>query len=561
MNTFNLPDESKQFWTAAGSDSATPLLPGVAGLESGGLSLRQSLPKAVSRLRLPPQSKFTGLLAFFAAVATLILALVPALHAATMGIQEPAGYTSRIEGRFRDKVYASTTDAAGNVYVVGLTFSAAPGFPSDMQIDVFRDREDDNTGRPGLSSNDTLLTGFGDAFIIKYDRDGNVVWKRSAGNSGTSTIATGVTVDATGKIFVSGTFGGTATFGNLSITAAARSNVNIANALAPAQVAVNTNTFIAMIDGDGIWQWVRQFEFAAYPSTDTNVNNLGTEAVVTSAFIDTDTGGTFTAAGTNQGRSLALDSQGNLYLKMRLNGFTASPAASRVLWLRTAGSGRVAALSTNGGGTATGYGGTPFVAKLAATPPPLGSPAGTPTTYDWRWVAPVASGVLADGAGNITLIAGATDFTNFPVGAVNDIAVDNNDSLYLCGDWRGSLVAGGAQRLPFTGNDGFVARWRTLDAAPLYLATFSAGVAGGGNTKCGAFVLDEDRNVHVTGFITNATQVRRVSQSGGTGTGLVSAGAATRTSFFVGKINPAGEWLWSEAPTITSSGTTYTSSL
>ncbi len=489
----------------------------------------------------------------------VLLALAPSLRAAVMGTQEPAGYTSRIEGRFRDKVYASATDAAGNVYVVGLSFSAAAGFPSEMQIDVFRDRGDDNTGRPGLSSNDALLTGFGDAFIIKYDRDGNVVWKRSAGNSGTATIATGVAVDATGNVFVSGSFGGTATFGNLTVTAAARSNANIANTLAPAQVTLSNNTFIAMIDRDGIWQWARQFEFAVYPSTDTSVANLGGEALVTSASIDTDTGGSFTAAGTNQGRSLALDAQGNLYLKMRLNGFAASPAANRVLWLRTAGAGRVAALSTNGSGTATGYGGTPFVAKLAATPPPLGSPAGTPTTYDWRWVAPVCSGVLYDGAGTITSVVGTFDFTTFPVGAINDIAVDNNDSLYLCGDWRGNLVAGGAQRLPFTtspGTDGFVARWRSLDAAPLYLATYSAGVASGGNTKCGAFVLDEDRNVYVTGFINNATQVRRVSQSGGIGTGTVSAGAASRTSFFVGKINPAGEWLWSEAPTITT-GTTY----
>lgn len=93
-----------------------------------------------------------------------------------------------------NKGYGITTDTAGNVYIVG-QFEGAPDF---------------NPG-PGTSR----LTSFRgtDAFVLKLDSSGDFVWARSLGSWAESTfketwrsymIAFGVTLDASGHIYVTG---------------------------------------------------------------------------------------------------------------------------------------------------------------------------------------------------------------------------------------------------------------------------------------------------------------------------------------------------------------------
>lgn len=553
MNSRNLSYESTQFWTAAGSVSAPPLSPAQAGLKAGALPFRQRFPKAVSRLRLPPQSqKATGLRAFFTTIATLIVALVGPLHAATIGTQEPAAYSSRMDSGSGEKIYDSATDVAGNVFVVGRTTS------TEMGIDVFGDRSDDETGRPGLVSHNSIVGGTGNgsmAFVIKYDRDGNVVWKRSAvpPTSNNSVTATGIVVDPSGNLFVTGWFSGGATFGNQTLSPGVRSNVNFGNTVSSSQFFLSTNAFVAMLDKDGVWQWARQFEFAIFPSTKTSVTNLGTE-VGSLASLGTVSIATQDLAA-NQGGGLVRDNDGNLYIKMNLIGGvqTFVGGNDQVQWIRTAASkGRVAAGVTNAAGsTQYSYGGTAFVAKLAATPPPIGSPAGTPTTYDWLWIQPVTSGVSYNEAtGGITSIATAAQPST-----ITKLAVDG-DSLYLTGNWSGTGF--GIPGTPFTTRDGFVTRWKTFDGALLYAASYSGGVGGTGSSAGGGLAIDENRNVYVTGNVTNASQLRLRSGDSTVTTRAISAAGANSTSFFVGSLSAAGQWLWSETPSSVTANTGIT---
>jgi hypothetical protein len=113
-------------------------------------------------------------------------------------------------------------------------------------------------------------------FVIKYDRDGRVLWRRIVG-SGTSSAATGVAVDASGNVVITGYFGNSITFGATTLTCSARSNVF--NGVA-SNIYVDANIFVAMLDRDGIWQWARQFEFALFSSTTADTTNRGTDLPV-----------------------------------------------------------------------------------------------------------------------------------------------------------------------------------------------------------------------------------------------------------------------------------------
>ena len=336
----------------------------------------RSIPFFSTKMSLPaPHRSFFKLLPR-SFILALVLAALPALRADVIGVQEPAAYSSRFDNPGADIVYDTTTDAQGNVYVVGRFAAVATGEATEMNIDVFRDREDENTGRPGLATTTTLI-GRGNAFVVKYDRDGNIVWKRSAGDfSNLSMGATGVTVDPAGNVFVTGFFSGTIALGNLTLTGNVRSNSNFANTIPASQYNAQTNAFVAMLDRDGVWQWARQFECALFTSTKTNTTNLGTD--LTGGVVQVSTQpfpNLLSPVGDNQGRGIVRDSDGSLYIKMILatGPNPGNAGADRILWLRTAGLGIVAGATTDAAGASqNNYGGTAFIAKLAATPPVVG---------------------------------------------------------------------------------------------------------------------------------------------------------------------------------------------
>ena len=89
-------------------------------------------------------------------------------------------------------------DAAGNRYIIG----------------QFLNTVDFNPG-----AGDSLVTSAGaaDIFIVKLDSDGNFVWVRSFGGTGTD-VGTSIAVDASQNVYFTA-YGGTINFGGGALTA------------------------------------------------------------------------------------------------------------------------------------------------------------------------------------------------------------------------------------------------------------------------------------------------------------------------------------------------------
>src|SRR5690554_654462 len=99
-----------------------------------------------------------------------------------------------------------TSDASGNVYVTG-QFEGTADF-----------------GNNTFSTTDNIFD-LSDAFVLKTDASGTVLW---AEQSGGESIDDGIsiTIVASNNVYTVVCFGGTATFGNLTLTSE-NSNVNV----------------------------------------------------------------------------------------------------------------------------------------------------------------------------------------------------------------------------------------------------------------------------------------------------------------------------------------------
>ncbi len=97
-------------------------------------------------------------------------------------------------------------DGAGNVYVVGHFSSDPTQFGTEVLVN----------------------TAYRDAFVAKYNPDGTVAWVKPLAAGTSDGIANGVTLDSSGDLYVSGWFSGTASFGSYDLTSAGSSDVFLA---------------------------------------------------------------------------------------------------------------------------------------------------------------------------------------------------------------------------------------------------------------------------------------------------------------------------------------------
>jgi hypothetical protein len=130
---------------------------------------------------------------------------------------------------YGDSGYAITVDSAGNVFTTG-SFSDTCDF-------------DPNAG----VSNMTALVE--NIFISKLDTNGNYVWAKSMGgiayNRGKA-----ITLDASGNVYVGGTFGGTTDFDP---------NAGVANLTSVGSFGGNEDMFVLKLDLNGSYVWAIQF--------------------------------------------------------------------------------------------------------------------------------------------------------------------------------------------------------------------------------------------------------------------------------------------------------------
>jgi LPXTG-motif cell wall-anchored protein len=114
-------------------------------------------------------------------------------------------------------------DTAGNVYVVGLF------------IDPF-------DADPGSGTTNLTSAGDTDAYILKLDASGNLVWAHRIGGTGADQ-GSGVAVDSSGNVYVTGAFNGTVDLNPDPSTA-----VNIVSSGA-------RDVFVLKLDTTGAFQW------------------------------------------------------------------------------------------------------------------------------------------------------------------------------------------------------------------------------------------------------------------------------------------------------------------
>lgn len=156
-------------------------------------------------------------------------------------------WAKKIGGTSDDYGYFIQTDASGNIYITG-SFAGTVDF-------------DPGTGTSNLTSN-----GGDDIFVMKMDATGNLLWAKSLG--GTSyDLGYALYVDASGNVFITGSFAGTVDFDPGTAT------VNLTS-------VGSDDIFVQKLSSSGSFVWAKSF------------------------------GGT----GDDYGNSIKVDASGNVYL-------------------------------------------------------------------------------------------------------------------------------------------------------------------------------------------------------------------------------------------------------
>jgi hypothetical protein len=153
------------------------------------------------------------------------------------------GGTSADQGR------SIVLDGPGNVYTTGSFFGSA-----DFD--------------PGAGTSNLTSAGLTDVFISKLDSSGNYVWAGRLGGTG-SDNGNNISVDGSGDVYTTGSFGGTADFD----PGAGTSNLTSAG---------NGDVFVSKLDGSGSFVWAVQLggtgsdaAFGAFVDGSGNVYTTG----------------------------------------------------------------------------------------------------------------------------------------------------------------------------------------------------------------------------------------------------------------------------------------------
>ncbi len=313
-----------------------------------------------------------------------------------------------------DRGLGIAADTSGNVIVTG-DFSGSVTF-----------------GTTNLTS-----AGAADIFLVKYNAAGAMQWAKKAGNV-VNDRATAVKTDIAGNIYITGSFGGTVSFGSTQLTATGGSN--------------DTDIFTAKYDASGNVVWAKK--------------------------------GGSTSSVVEEGRGIALDNAQNVYITGLFGGTTAFDTQNII----SAGSSDVFIVKYNNSGIvqwARGGGGTTEDEGAAVTTMPDGRVCIT--------------GFYKGSAtfGNVALNAfgGATDFDAFAVnydsngnqkwaksfgrtgeGKATGIITDLYNRLYVTGFFRNNILFDQIQLTSQGSSDMFLAQLNdfiTIDT--LASATYCAG--------------------------------------------------------------------------------------
>lgn len=369
----------------------------------------------------------------------------------------------------------TATDAQGNVYVVG-TFGGRLLF-----------------GTQPLNSRLSNL----DVLVVKYDAVGNYQWAVSAGGD-LPDHGTGLALDASGNVYLTGTYASPAQFGAIALPAPAG----------------RADVFVAKLDPAGNWLWAI---------------NGGGPADDYSAALAVDAAGTLTVAGSFGGASATF---GAASLANPSSGTAAQAGFVARLSL---GGNWLTANAIVGLGTTVPTG---VVLDAAGSAYVCGSFAGASVAFGSTTLPNAnANASTTDSFVAKLTPAGSWQWATRGGGPGNDraqaLVVDGSGLVYLTGGFSGS-AAFGATTLASQGtaSDIYVA---ALDATGAWRW---ATRAGGSDDEAGSdLALDGTGRLVITGeFFSPSAQFGPTS--------LALSGTQGQSDAFIAKLDAAGTWQW-----------------
>jgi Concanavalin A-like lectin/glucanases superfamily/Secretion system C-terminal sorting domain len=389
-------------------------------------------------------------------------------------------WAKKMGGTGTDVGYGITIDASGNVYTTG-------SYQSTADLD------------PGTGTANLTSAGGNDIFVSKLDAAGNFVWAKSMGGVGVD-IAYGISVDASGNVYTTGYFTGTADLdpgaGTANLTAAGSNDI-----------------FISKLDVSGNFVWAKSIGGTsgdiAYGICVDGSGNVYTTGNYNST-VDFDPGAgivILTSTGGNDIFISKLDAAGNFVWAKSMGGSNTDNAyvitvdASGNLY--TAGYFTGAADFDPGPGTfnLTSAGSTDiFVSKLDVAGNFVWAKSMGGTSSD------NANGISVDASGNVSTTGSFTGTVDF----------DPNASTV-------NLISTGA-------TDIFISK---LDAAGNFVWAKSMG--GINNDIAYGISVDVSGNVYTTGYFAGTADF-----DPGAGTINLSSSAGSN-DIFVSKLNALGQ--------------------
>lgn len=436
-----------------------------------------------------------------------------------------------------------TTDAAGNIYGAGYFYF-------------------------GLTLDNVNLTSAGNADILvkKTDANGNVLWAKSLGGAAND-FGFQIVADATGHIYVVGTFRGTATIGTQTMT-----SVDLDDALIVKMDAGNGNVIWAKgfgsnnddgavgvaVDGSGnvyvTGYYGGLFTGGSITFGSTTLTSKGSRDIFITKLNssgDVQWAKGYGSAASDEGGAIALNSGGDIYFTGKITGATSFGSAA----LTTAGSSDV------------------FVAKLENTGDVMwakayggaGVDVGEKIVVDNSGKLYVSGGFFGTasfgthsftsaGNGDMFLMrldaAGTIDWAKHYGGAgyeeAFDLAIDGNSNVFISGMMDGSCAFGSITLTSLGASDVFAAKVNSADGSLAWATNFGGAgneygraITGDGNGNAiiygehnSEFVLGKDTIKHYKGknFLTKIS-------------GAVTTGIATAKSIKAFELypNPAGD--------------------
>ncbi len=394
-------------------------------------------------------------------------------------------------GAYYEQNNSIAVDSNGNVYTTGRFYGTADFDPS-----------------PSTFSLSTSSIGDNDIFISKLDSNGNFIWAKSMGGTDID-AGNSIAVDSFGNVYTTGHFENTADFDP---------GVGVANLTSSSKWI--DDIFVSKLDSNGNFVWAKKmgglgndyshdiavdssgnvyttgrFENTADFDPGQDAFNLINNSIGTDIFVSKlDTNGNFVwaknmrGAGYEQGKSIAVDSNGNVYTTGIFIGIVDFDPGTGTFNLSSAG------------GDLDHYDDV-FVSKL-------------------------------DSDGNFIW---AKNMGGTEDDEVNAIAVDSNGNVYTTGRFYGPAdFDPGAGVFNLTGLGSFVSK---LDSGGNFV--WAKGVNSGNSDNA----VDSSGNVYTTGAFTGT-----VDFDPGVGVfNLTSADGNYDIDIFVSKLDSGGNFVWAKS--------------